>query len=88
MFKLKRVAFGTAGRYLGALFGSAIGDFALKVFAKIRLWFLVALATAAQSSVAFAVNDPGVVPEPTSALIWLGLIGVISAASGRLSRQR
>jgi hypothetical protein len=31
--------------------------------------------------------DPGVVPEPTSALIWLGLMGVVSAVSGRRGRR-
>jgi hypothetical protein len=31
--------------------------------------------------------DPGVVPEPTSVLIWLGLMGVVAAVSGRRGRR-
>ena len=66
-------------------------NFVLQVYRKLRLLLLIVLTFVAHASVALAgimEPEPGVVPEPTSALIWLGLTAVIAAATGRRSRRQ
>jgi hypothetical protein len=58
---------------------------AVKVSRALQQLFVGAITVAVIPSVAFAGIDV-VVPEPTSALIWLGLLGV-GAACGRSWRQ-
>jgi hypothetical protein len=61
-------------------------DFVLRFFDSLRMLLLVAIAVLGLTSLAFAGLIEAV-PEPTSALIWLGLMGVISAATGRRGRR-
>jgi hypothetical protein len=51
------------------------------------LLVVIAVLGLAADSFAGIDPEPGVVPEPTSVLIWLGLIGVVSAVTGRRGRR-
>jgi hypothetical protein len=67
-------------------------DAVLRFARSFRILFLVViailgLATLASAGIIDPEPDPGVVPEPTSVLIWLGLMGVVSAATGRRGRR-
>jgi hypothetical protein len=62
-------------------------DFVLRFSSSLRMLLLVVIAVLGLVTSVFAGIDPGVVPEPTSVLIWLGLIGVVSAVTGRRGRR-
>jgi hypothetical protein len=68
-------------------------DFALRFSSSLRMLLLVVIAVLGLATLASAGitdppdPDPGVVPEPTSVLIWLGLMGVVSAVTGRRGRR-
>jgi hypothetical protein len=68
-------------------------DVVLRFSGMLRMLLLVLIVVLGFSTLAAAGvlvppdTDPGVVPEPTSVLIWLGIMGVIAAASGRRGRR-
>jgi MYXO-CTERM domain-containing protein len=64
-------------------------DVVLRFSNSLRMLLLVAMVVLglAVGSSAGVLDDTGVVPEPTSVLIWLGLMGVVAAASGRRGRE-
>jgi hypothetical protein len=65
-------------------------DFVLRFSSSFRMLLLVVIAVLGLATLAFAgitEEEPGVVPEPTSVLIWIGLIGVVSAVTGRRGRR-
>jgi hypothetical protein len=65
-------------------------DFALRFSSSLRMLLLVVIAVfglVTLASAGITDPDPGVVPEPTSVLIWLGLMGVVSAVTGRRGRR-
>jgi hypothetical protein len=59
-------------------------DVVLRVSSTLRKLLLIVIAVAGLANSAFAGIDP--VPEPTSVLIWLGLMGVVAAVTGRRGR--